>query len=282
MAAGVTATVDIDFAGGPYRLEGLTAGQARVVRDHFGPLCAGGGGEPAVTAVVRPLDRDEHIPETTRGWEYRLDLAYQATRVSFAGWGIAAHVDVPVTRGALATTAGESDRLPGVVENFLRVVAAYRMLACGGALLHSAGIVDGGRAFVFFGESGAGKTTLSTHSAQTGREVLSDELNALWRDRDGGARVEKLPFAGDFGGPPGARAVYPAAAVFRLSQAPRTEIVSMSSAEALGAMVAASPFVNGDPHRNALLLDNLHALAQATPVHHLRVALGESPWDILT
>jgi hypothetical protein len=275
--------VTIDFAGGPYRIDGLTSAQAELLRAHFGALVVGGegGGAPAVTAIVEPLARDDHAPADTRGWEYALDFDYRPDRVRFAGWGLVGELDAPVTRGTLATTADASDRFVGVVENFFRVVVAYRLVECGGALLHSAGIVDGSGARVFFGASGAGKTTLCAHGAATGREVLSDELNALW-PTERGVVVEKLPFAGDFGGAAGARAAFPALGLYRIAHAARTRLSPLTPAEALGALVAASPFVNADRHRNARLLRALGELAAAIPVRALGIALHESVWDILS
>lgn len=274
--------VTIDVAGGPYRLSGLSAGRQRALLERFGPLCTDSGRAPAVEVDVAKLDRDDRAPADTRGWEYTLEMTCESDRVEFCGWGLAAHIDVPVRRGTLATSVGASSRFAGVVENFLRVAVAYRLLELGGALLHSAGIVDGDGARVFFGKSGAGKTTLAAGSAAAGKLVLSDELSALWRRPDTGeVRVERLPFAGDFGGAPAPRASYAALGLYRISHAEHTELVELGPAEALGSLVAACPFVNGDPHRNEQLIDTLVELSSAVAVQGLDVSLRQSVWDAI-
>ena len=113
-------------------------------------------------------------------------------------------------------------------------------------LLHSAGVVDAGSAWVFVGRSGAGKTTLAGSSLAAGREILSDDLNAVV-PAPGGPRVAPVPFAGDHRG--SATEPVRLAALCRLVQGRRTLLEPMSGAEALSTLLAAAPFVNQDPHR---------------------------------
>lgn len=59
-------------------------------------------------------------------------------------------------------------------EYFLRIVISHALYQKGGFLFHSAGIIRDDRAFLFFGKSGCGKTTVARHS--TGMRILSDDL----------------------------------------------------------------------------------------------------------
>jgi hypothetical protein len=274
-------TVAINFACGPYQIAGLDPEQHRLVTARYQTLCTNPDSGAGIEATFHPLPADEFRAIDTRGWEYRLDLRYEPNRVRFAGWGLVGEMSVPATRARVFVATDAGARFVGMVENFFRLAVAYRLLAAGGALLHSAGIARAGGAYVFFGQSGAGKTTLCTLSCGDDRTILSDELNALW-PAPGGAVVEQLPFAGDYGAAPAVRGRFPARGLFRLVQAPRTAMVSMSPAQAVGSLVAASPFVNGDPYRIPAAVDNLSRLARAIAPQSLEFSLTESVWDLLS
>jgi hypothetical protein len=77
--------------------------------------------------------------------------------------------------------------------NLVRAALAWRMLSRGGALLHAAGIVLRGRAFVLAGASGSGKSTWARLAAEAGASVLSDDL-VLLDGRGGGIEALGAPF----------------------------------------------------------------------------------------
>jgi hypothetical protein len=84
--------------------------------------------------------------------------------------------------------------------NILRVLYFYGFLENRGLLLHASGLVRGNRAYVFPGESGAGKTTIVRYSP--GMAVLSDELVAVRLNGKRDAPVAfGTPFYGDWGRP---------------------------------------------------------------------------------
>ncbi|MEO6193417.1 MAG: hypothetical protein ABIS20_10425 [Thermoanaerobaculia bacterium] len=281
-------TVAVDVAGGPYLFTGLSAAQAAAVRDRFAGLCRDAS-EAAATAMVATqvfrapaadfLDRD------VRGWEYTLDMEHAPSAVSLAGLRLMARLDWgPHLAGGLWTCeeAGE-EWSASVFENFLRVLAAYRLLAEEGAVIHSAGVTGGESAFLLLGPSGAGKTTVSRLCLARGAAVLSDDLNAV-RLGDGGARLQKLPFTGDLGdrGSLGdAPASVPLRALLRLAKGPEERLRPLSPAAALAGLVAAAPFVNRDPWRREALLGVLERLARAVPAYELTFSLAGDPWAIL-
>lgn len=324
----------LDVAAGPYAFRGLSPSQAAAVRERFGALCLDPEGETGVPAVetllFRADERDFH-PIETRGWTYSLDLETEPAAVRVAGRDLVARLEwrpaVPLApgvhrgpvsavpgalAGALWTPVDGGAAFQGPFENYFRVLVAYRLLAAGGVLLHSAGLVKAGRAHLFCGSSGAGKSTLCRLAAARGGEVLSDELNALWPGSRGaggeavGTRVERLPFAGDFGHVAAPRSSHPLAAVYRLEKAPATKWVAprgaepgeapvaanrlapmsrlapLSRGEAVATLAACAPCVNADPHRQERLLANLAALVAGAPAAVLTFGLDGGFWDILT
>ena len=253
-------TLTIDFAGGPYTFRGLSQSQAQTLAERFGDMVI--ELSPGSATAEAPIEIDffrvpraEFRPVELEGWSYTFDRRYRETSVEVAGLEFMARVDWrPQLTGCLWTPLDGGAFFRSQVENFFRLLVAYRLLELGGVLFHSAGVVNGDRAFLFLGHSGAGKTTISKLSLASGREVLSDDMNALCPDAEGRLCVEKLPFAGDLGRQPGKRRSFPLAALCRLRQGEH-RIKPLRPAEAVAFLVACAPFINAAPHR----LDRLTA-----------------------
>ncbi len=309
----------LDLPGGPYQVRGLSAAQDQAVRATFpgslragdplagtGPSAVtpgGDGGAPPAPIPILLLRRDagDFLPVDVRGWEYGLDFDWAPAAVRLAGLGIAGRLDWPPhgpgLRGALWTCEDGGERFPGIFENFLRVAVAYRLLELGGAVLHSAGVVRDGAAYLFLGRSGAGKTTAARLSLAAGAEVLSDDLNALVplapllaaaagdapRSRAAGCAVLKLPFTGDLGERRAVRPPLPLGGLLRLEQDTADALAPLSRAETMACLLACAPFVNRDPHRRDRLEAVLLALAAAAAPRAwaLRFTLGGGFWSII-
>jgi hypothetical protein len=283
--------VVLDVAGGPYRFSGLSAAQEAAVRHRFAGLCRGGTEEAAVSSQVFRAPAADFLDRDVRGWEYTLDAEHAPGAVRLAGLRLMARLDWgPLLAGGLWTCEERGEEwAASVFENFLRVLAAYRLLAEGGAVIHSAGVTDGEAGFLLLGPSGAGKTTASRLCLARGGAVLSDDLNAV-RLGAGGARLQQLPFTGDLGsrgdlGNRGDRAATPAGvplrALVRLAQGAEERLRPLSPAAALAGLVAAAPFVNRDPWRREELLGVLERLARSVPAWELTFSLAGDPWAIL-
>src|SRR5262249_46722626 len=136
--------VSLDLPGGPYAVAGLSRVQAEVARERFGDLCREDAPEPpAVRGLLFRAPASDFLAVDTRRCEYAMDFAHGPRSVRLAGLHLMARLDwTPDLSGAL-WTAEEGDLFPGICENFLRVLVAYRLLALGGVVLHSAGIALG-------------------------------------------------------------------------------------------------------------------------------------------
>jgi len=275
--------VALAVPGGPYLFSGLAATQEEALRQRFGPLCGPAAGGGVSSAVFRAPDSD-FLAIDTRGWEYSLDLDHAPGSLCVAGMRLMARLDwSPGLAGGLWTPASAGEDWASICENYLRLLAAYRLLAGGGALLHSAGVSDGESAWLLLGPSGAGKTTASRLCLAAGADVLSDDLNAVLLPGDdrAGPIVARLPFTGDLGERQGGPGGWPLRAVIRLRQGPADALRPLSPASALGALVAAAPSVNRDPWRREPLLAALERLALAVPAWELTFSLGADLWSIL-
>jgi hypothetical protein len=325
----------LDVAGGPYLLAGLAPAQEEAARHRFGALCQPArpaqeeaarhrfgalcqparparpaeAGDPQVVLRMFRAPAADFLAVDTRGWEYALDFAPAAASLAVAGLRLMARLDWPVDWGgegggdragalsaAVWTSEAAGEEWASVCENCLRVVVAHRLLAAGGAVLHSAGVVDRGRgpgeerAFLLLGPSGAGKTTASRLCLAAGGDVLSDDLNAVRFPDAGGApdsaaaRLAKLPFTGDLGDRAGGPESVPLRAILRLAKCGEgvpEGLRPLSPAAALASLLAAAPFVNRDPWRRDALLAVLERLVRAVPAFEVSFTPGGELWSIL-
>lgn len=135
--------------------------------------------------------------------------------------------------------------------------------------VHSSAIVCNGRAVLFLGESGTGK---STHTR-------------LWRENIAGAVLlnDDSPFIGfvdgratAFGAPWSGKTPcykqehYPIAAIVRLSQAPHNAIRPLRSVHAIGALLPSlTPAFGYDDELQDRMLATLSKIISQVPVYHL-------------
>jgi hypothetical protein len=86
---------------------------------------------------------------------------------------------------------------PEEYQNLLRILYFFEFLKCGGLLMHASSVVRQGRACIFPGQSGAGKTTIVRNS--TGLSILTDEMSAVQTAANGAPPLAYgTPFYGDW------------------------------------------------------------------------------------
>lgn len=168
----------------------------------------------------------------------------------------------------------ESRQSPGV-EIALRIALACRLPLEGGIPLHAAAVVAEGRGLVFFGPSGAGKTTIAALSPW---RVLSDELVAVRADGAGRYCVSSTGFWGELGNrtaPPG---FFPLAGLFELEKGLGPRVTRLASTDALRrllgvVMIPASPAL----WRPALGV--LASVLRGVPAFRLTWSPEAPPWE---
>lgn len=167
-----------------------------------------------------------------------------------------------------------------VFDNVLRISAAYAALASSGLLMHSAGVVLEGNAWLFLGRSNAGKSTLARAALASGRPILSDDINLLRPDGVGGYVAGAVPLTGDLRveqiAAPNAR--FPVRGLLWLEQADRLRVSPVSPASATARLLACAPVVNMDPYRRDTLLAIVERFLTALPMRVLEFRRDE-PFD---
>ncbi len=119
---------------------------------------------------------------------------------------------------------------PYSLDSVLRILHSLILAERGGFLLHAASAICDGRAYLFSGVSGAGKTTM-TRLAPADITLLTDEISYLRPSADGYAAFG-TPFAGELA-KPGENCTAPVSALFFLQKGPENRVDELSSAEAV-------------------------------------------------
>src|SRR5277367_6971473 len=114
---------------------------------------------------------------------------------------------------------------PYAIDSVMRIVHSLMLAERGGFLVHSASAVRGGRAFLFSGVSGAGKTTIS-RLAPPDVTLLTDEISYV-RNSGGVYTAFGTPFAGELA-QPGENVQAPVGAIYLLVQGPENLVKPVS------------------------------------------------------
>jgi len=149
----------------------------------------------------------------------------------------------------------------------------------GGLLLHTAGVRSGGRAVVFPGRSGAGKSTImSLLSGRPGLSGLSDDRIVI-REVDGAFRAYGTPWAGtDPVVSPDSAGL---AAIAFIHQAPATRLRRIEPAEALGQLLRTASIPWFDPETMTRSLAVCEELLERTPLYELHFRKHPEVADVL-
>jgi hypothetical protein len=119
---------------------------------------------------------------------------------------------------------------PYSLDAVLRIVHSLILAERGGFLLHASSAICDGRAYLFSGVSGAGKTTM-TRLAPPDVTLLTDEISYV-RPSANGYSAFGTPFAGELA-KPGENCSAPIAGLFFLAQGPGNRFDEMPPEEAV-------------------------------------------------
>jgi hypothetical protein len=143
------------------------------------------------------------------------------------------------------------------VHNILRNWAAYLLPRHGIVLLHAGGVLMGGRAVLFTGTSGAGKSTATAFCAAS-FPSLGDDIVGL-DFRSGGCDVLPIPCFNAKAPPTAPVRPWPLGMINRLVKAAHHRLEKLPAPAALATLVSQAPFINV---RSASLETGLDLLAE--------------------
>jgi len=163
-------------------------------------------------------------------------------------------------------------------DSVLRIMHTLALACEGGFLLHAASLVRNGRAFLFSGVSGAGKTTL-TRMAPADATVLTDEVSYL-RRRQGIFQACGTPFAGELARV-GANISAPVDTLFFLEQGNENRIDKLSGQEALRLLLRNILFFAADPELVSRLFHAAGEFLDQVQFRRLTFLPQPSVWSLI-
>jgi hypothetical protein len=167
---------------------------------------------------------------------------------------------------------------PYSIDTVLRIAHSLVLAEEGGFLIHAASAVRGGRAYLFAGVSGAGKTTLA-RLAPPDADVLTDEISYVRRCSEG-YRAYGTPFAGELARV-GANLSAPLDALFLLEQAAENGIHEVTPRLAARALMRHILFFAADATLvNRVFLSAVEFVSRAR-VARLAFRPEPSSWDFI-
>jgi hypothetical protein len=174
---------------------------------------------------------------------------------------------------------------PYSIDGVLRILHSLFLAREGGFLVHAASAVRNGRAFLFAGVSGAGKTTLS-RLAPPDAEVLTDEISyvrpAVTEPRPSGSGYVAFgtPFAGELARI-GANLRAPLAALYLLVQGPENRIEPVDPNEAARAVLRNILFFAHDEELVGEVFKSVFDFVARVPVRRLIFTPDARVWELI-
>jgi len=262
--------IAIEIGGMPILIRTASAEFARLLARRYGGFAAPSGRQPLFELDVQLIesalgDPDEDVSVTCENgvWLMR--------RGDFrAEWN-------PSTRRGLVRQTLN----PYSIDAVLRILHSLLLARQGGLLIHAASAIRNGRAFLFAGVSGAGKTTIS-RLAPPDATLLTDEISYV-RPAPAGASgyfAHGTPFAGELA-QPGENASAPIGALYFLAQGSENRIHPLEQPDALRELLASVLFFAHEPELANLVFASACELVRQLPVYRLTFFPDSRVWAII-
>ena len=167
---------------------------------------------------------------------------------------------------------------PYSIDTALRIIHSLILAREGGLLVHAASAVRNGRAFLFAGVSGAGKTTISRLAPPDAR-LLTDEISYVRRNGTG-YLAHGTPFAGELA-EPGKNIKAPLAALYFLEKGPRNAVEQICQSAAAGRLLENVLFFAKDPELVQRVFESACELVRSVPVYRLTFYPDQRVWELI-
>jgi hypothetical protein len=167
---------------------------------------------------------------------------------------------------------------PYSLDSVLRIVHSLVLARQGEFLVHAASAIRNGRACLFAGVSGAGKTTIS-RLAPPDATLLTDEISYV-RKSGMGYHAHGTPFTGELARP-GANCSAPLQALYLLCQGPENRIDDVQAAQAAQALLRHILFFARDAELVQCVFEGACEFVDRVPVRSLTFRQDAAVWDLI-
>ena len=163
------------------------------------------------------------------------------------------------------------------LDSLIRILLTMVLLPQRGFLLHAATVVREGRAYVFTGRSGAGKSTVA--SLSPAGTVLTDEISLL-RFSEGCWQAYGTPFWGEFRAA-GQNEHYPIAGIYTLVQSAEDRVESLTKKEIIRALLPCVLFFTPSVEANQDMLRLMLQFVTQVPCYRLHFRRDYGFWNVV-
>jgi len=202
-----------------------------------------------------------------------VQVTYSAGRWVMERGDFRAEFDPRTRRGNIRQRAN-----PYSIDAVLRIVHTLVLAKQGGFLLHSASAIRNGKAFLFAGVSGAGKTTIS-RLAPPDATLLTDEISYV-RKQDDGYVAYGTPFTGELA-KLGENTSAPVEVLYLLAQGPENRIDPVSVADAGRELLGNMLFFADDPEVVHHVFQAACDFVHRVPVRRLTFVPDARVWEMI-
>jgi hypothetical protein len=227
-------------------------------------------------AAARPADYEFEVdlaPPSQIGADDDLHVLRRSGRWSLERGDFRAEWDHSSNHGSIRQSAN-----PYAIDSVLRIVHSLALAREGSFLVHAASAVRNGRAFLFAGASGAGKTTIS-RLAPKDAVLLTDEISYV-RRQEGRYFAFGTPFAGELA-KSGENVNAPIAALHFLAKGPENRIEPLGPADAARALLECILFFAEDPELVRSVFQAACEFVSRVPVFRLTFVPDARVWELI-
>jgi hypothetical protein len=176
-------------------------------------------------------------------------------------------------RGRIEQTAN-----PYSLDSVLRIVHTLLLARKGGFLVHASSAIRNGRAFLFAGISGAGKTTMA-RLAPPDAALLTDEISYVML-QDGLYTAVGTPFFGELARV-GENLRAPIECLYLLAQGPKNKVEPIVGADAVRGLLGNILFFARDPEFVKLVFDAALNFVSRVPIRRLTFVPDSRVWELI-
>ncbi len=274
-------TLDRDLTLGDQtiRFEGLSEALASAIDARWGGFASTSAAR-SPRLIVRAVRSDDGpwLRRWSAGERYRLEADASGGPLIVRSYHFALSPEVSGS-WRLAICGQDREPIGRVLDNAARYLVARIALEAGGLALHGAGVLRGGRAWIFAGVSGAGKSTAA--GVSSGTTPLGDDFAVVLPEGVGWA-THAVPFDNTEKAPDApVRGLVPLAGVLRLFKAPTHRIEQPAGVIAQASLMSCAAFPWALPDLAERAEDAVARISASGAFRHLHFAQDAGFWSLL-
>ncbi len=258
--------VVVEIGGLPIRLSSGDPSFIRLIQDRYTGYVS--------SSDDASFDFDiELAPPGTESGDEDLSVTWDSGRWLMERGDFRAEWNPSTARGRIEQTIN-----PYSLDSVLRIVHTLLLARKGGFLVHASSAIRNGRAFLFSGVSGAGKTTMA-RLAPPDAALLTDEISYVTL-QNGQYTAVGTPFFGELARA-GENLRAPIECVYLLAKGPENKIEPIMGADAVRGLLGNILFFARDPEFVKLVFDAAFDFVSRVPIRRLTFVPDSRVWELI-